>query len=275
MMDLMTMKPVGDAEFKLIRRLIYEEAGIHIKDSKKTMVANRLRKRLESHGIDSYKAYYDYLTKSPDGKQELSEFINCLTTNETFFFRHSEQIDYLVETLMPRLSASRAGRIRIWSAACSSGEEPYSIVIRLLDDKKSNLIDRVDIIGSDINQSMINSAKAGFYKYYAVQRMPESLCKRYFEKNEDGLFLLSGMIRNHVHFYQANLLEPFSHGRFDVIFCRNVMIYFDKSSKNTVLENLYENLKPGGFLITGYAESLLNNKTHFKYIKPTIYQKTE
>jgi len=267
------MQSINEMEFKLIKRLIFSETGVYLKDHKRSMVSNRLRKRLETCGMDTYKKYYDFLTKNPDGKQELTEFVNCLTTNETFFFRHSEQIEYLTEIILPQMMEKQK-RIRIWSAACSSGEEPYSIAMQIREKMGCNALKSIEIIASDINRNMILKAKAGLYKPYAVQRMPIDYKKKYFTDVED-LFMLSDTIQNQVQFYQSNLLEPFRHGQFDVIFCRNVMIYFNQDSKSRALTNLYGGLRTQGYLITGYAESLLNNQNLFQFIQPAIYQKAD
>jgi chemotaxis protein methyltransferase CheR len=269
---------VTHGEFELFRDLIYKKAGIHLKDSKKILVANRLRKRMDAHGLNCYTQYYKILIKAPDGQNEIQEFINALTTNETYFFRHPEQFEYLTDILMPKLLESRKpgpkAPVRIWSAACASGEEPYSIAIQIHESKPNSDLIPFEIIGSDINCDMIQKAKAAVYSAYATGKMKPVLRDRYFikEPNAECYHLAQG-IRKNVRFFQGNLLDSFPQGQFDVIFCRNVMIYFDQGTKDRVLSNLHRSLNPGGYLITGYAESLMNTEHPFQYLKPTIYQK--
>ncbi len=266
---------INDKEFQLIQTLIYHHAGIFLKDHKRTMAANRLRKRLESFGFSSYLRYYQFLTRDPEGNKELAEFINCLTTNETYFFRHPEQFAFLIEQLMPELMRRKGQtKIRIWCAACSSGEEPYSIAM-LLDDWLSDAEWRsIEIVGTDINQRMLDKAKEGLYGSYSVSKMPKVYRLKYFTVNEKGdKFLLSETIKSRICFIKHNLIEPFHQRPFDVVFCRNVLIYFNEESKRKALANLHRSMKKGGHLIIDYALSLFNNQQFFTYRKPTVYQK--
>jgi chemotaxis protein methyltransferase CheR len=264
-----------DAEFSMIQRLIYDMAGVYIKNHKKAMVINRLRKRLENYGFESYKKYMDYIANHPDGNRELIEFVNCLTTNETYFFRHVEQLDLLTDRLIPeRLRALKDGsKLRIWSAACSSGEEPYSIAILIHHKFKSDTQSQIEILASDINMEVLEKAKQGLYKTYALQKIPAYFKNGYFMSCNEDLFRIDRRIQKMVHFFRHNLLEPNMQGPFDIILCRNVMIYFDIESKNRALSHIQKSLKTGGFLITGYAESLFRTLTDLKYIQPTLYSR--
>jgi len=267
--------PVSDAEFQLIQKLIYTTAGVYIKSHKKTMVANRLRKRLEAYGFHSYKQYYDFITKTLEGRQELIEFVNCLTTNETFFFRHGEQLDYLVEKIIPQQLSelNSSEKLRIWSSACSSGEEPYSVAMLINQKFKPETVQQIEIMASDINIQVLDKAKQGHYKSYALQKVPSFFKKYYFEKKSEDHYILAETIKKMVHFFRHNLLELNPHGKFDIILCRNVMIYFDMVSKNKALQQLNRCLKKGGYLMTGYAESLFRTETTLKYMRPTLYYK--
>ncbi|MBN2102900.1 protein-glutamate O-methyltransferase CheR [bacterium] len=267
--------PVSDAEFQLIQKLIYETAGVYIKSHKKTMVANRLRKRLEAHGFSRHKQYYDFITKTPEGRQELIEFINCLTTNETFFFRHGEQLDLLAEKIIPQLLSELkpSEKLRIWSAACSSGEEPYSIAILLHHKFRPDVLKRIEIVASDINIQVLEKAKQGDYKPYALQKVSPFFKGHYFEKKSEDKYHLIRPVKEMVQFFRHNLLESNHHGKFDIILCRNVMIYFDIESKKKTLGQIDLCLKKGGYLMTGYAESLFRIETTLKYIQPTLYFK--
>lgn len=272
------MQTVNDSEFRLIKRLVYDSTGIFLKNHKKTMVANRLRKRLNELGFDNYKSYYDYITKEQAGHQELSECINCLTTNETFFFRHHEQIEYLIENILPEIRSQKKSnqKIRIWSAGCSSGEEPYTMMI-LMDKKlKQEELEQIEVIASDINETMIDRARQGIYSNYALQQMPKYYKTKYFHKEpKNEQYNIIQKIKDQVQFHHHNILDTFHQGKFDVIICRNVFIYFDKESKEKALKNILFSLRHKGFLIIGFAESLINQKTHFTYIKPTFYRRVE
>jgi chemotaxis protein methyltransferase CheR len=274
-MPYMATHQITEAEFQLIQQLIYSMAGVYIKSHKKTMVANRLRKRLETYGFNNYKKYYDFITAIPEGRRELIEFVNCLTTNETFFFRHGEQLEMLVEKLIPQ-RLSELGpfeKLRIWSAACSSGEEPYSVAMLIQNKYKQDILNRIEILASDINMEVLEKAERGRYKPYALQKVSAQFTKQYFKKESEDQYILSGPVKKMVQFSRHNLLEFNAHGKFDIILCRNVMIYFDMESKNKVLNQLYKSLKTGGYMITGYAESLFRTETTLKYIRPTLYQK--
>jgi len=269
----------SDHEFRMIQRLLYDRSGIHLKESKKTLVSNRLRKRLSACGLGSYKKYVDMLTKDPKGSAELTHFVDALTTNETFFFRHPEHFEYLIRTAIPQaIQRRRAGtadrRIRIWSAACSSGEEPYTIAMCLHCHADRYREWTFEILASDISSNVLEKAQNGLYSSYAVSKMPDAYRRRYLTWDpRTERFLLHDEIRRMVRFHSANLLHPFPHGRFDLVFCRNAMIYFDAESKERVLANLYASLVPGGTLIVGYAESMLNRSGRFRYCMPTVFRK--
>lgn len=271
----MTSNTVNDTDFHRIQQLIYDLAGVHIKDHKKTMVANRLRKRLETLGFETYKKYVDHITSTPEGRTELIEFVNCLTTNETFFFRHGEQLDILVDKLIPNRLANTdlSNKIRLWSAACSSGEEPYSIAMLIRNKFKPDIMDRIEIWASDINAKVIEKAKQGIYRPYALQKVSSYYKKIYFRQLNEDHYHIVPEIKNMVTFFRHNLLDINPHGKFDFILTRNVMIYFDLDSKNKVLLKLNASLKEGGYLMTGYAESLFRTETTLKYMQPTLYYK--
>lgn len=272
------MTTVSTSEFQLFQKLIYDKTGIHLRSCKKVLVTNRLRKRLAAHGLTSYKKYYDLLTKSAAGRDEMDRFVDALTTNETYFFRNAEHFDYLSDTILPevmdRKEKLRSNRIRIWCAACSSGEEPYSLAI-LLHEREENFAPwDISIVGTDISQEMIKKAKLGIFNRYAVSKMPEEYRDRYFEYHTDtNRYHLKDIIKNRVSFSRRNLLQSFPYGKVDIIFCRNTMIYFNKDSKQRVADNLYASLNRGGYLIVGYADNFLQNQTPFQYIKPTVFKK--
>lgn len=272
------MKSVNESEFQLIRRLIYKKTGIFLNDHKKTMLENRLRKRLNTLGIESYKRYYDFIAKDPAGRHELSECIDCLTTNETFFFRHAEQIEYLVGHVVPELLAKRknTSKVRIWSIGCSSGEEPYSIAILLDKQIRQNERDRIEIIASDISRSVIERARQGVYTDSTLRQITQQDKNKYFTLHKDtGVYRINPKIRERVRFYVHNVLDTFRQGLFDVIICRNVLIYFNSESKEKALTKMLRCLESDGYLIVGFVESLIGQKLHFTYIKPTVYRRLE
>ena len=267
---------VSKDEFKLFRDLIYRKAGIRLKDSREFLVANRLRKRMDAHGLSCYYQYYNLLTRAPDGRNEMQKFIDALTTNETYFFRHPEHFNRLTDVLIPDiLKGKPAGSaVRIWSAACASGEEAYSIAIQVRERRPATAPGDFEILGSDINLDMIGKANIAAYSAYATDKMSPVLRERYFIREMDReVYHLGQNIRKMVRFHQANLLDPFPYGQFDAIFCRNVLFYFDGGTRDRVISLLHRSLAPGGYLITGYAESLMNCGHPFRYLRPTLYQK--
>lgn len=268
---------VSTTEFKLFQKLMYQETGVHLRDSKKTLVSNRLRKRLTAYGLQSYKKYYDLLTKSSSGRDEIPQFVDALTTHETYFFRNPEHFDYLLETILPEVMNNKRNRnsnhIRIWCAACSTGEEPYSLAI-LLQEKKFYEEWKFSIKGTDISRAVIQRAEQGIFKPYAVAKMKAQYKDKYFTGDPEAKYYhLNDTIKNKVSFHQLNLLESFPYGKVDIILCRNAMIYFNRESKQIVADNLYNTLTTGGYLIVGYADNFIQNQTNLQYIKPTVYKK--
>jgi len=281
------LTPLSEGEFKLFQKLVYERAGIHLKDSKISLVANRLRNRLRALSLASYRAYYDLVLKDRD---ELVKCIDAITTNETYFFREPKQWEYLQSDLLPKLLArnktSRA--LRIWSSASSTGEEPFTIAIFLRERIPDFSSWNVTIIASDINAQVLQKAKAGVYKHYAVSRMEPAMVKRHFTVEEvaaaanapgrsvlsnDNLYHLKPEIRSMVQFKQHNLLQRYPLMKFDIVFCRNVLIYFDQESKTKVLTNIYDVLQPDGYLFLGAAEGMMGIHLPFETLKPSIYRK--
>lgn len=267
---------VSELEFKKIKKFVYEIAGIYLKESKKPLVSNRLRKRLYALGFDSYMKYYNFITKTEEGKKELQNFIDALTTNETYFFRNPKHFEFLEKVFLPEIVNARENKsrnIRIWSAACATGEEPYSIAMLFREKIKDYCSWNLQISASDINRNVVEDAGRGVYKLRAVEKMPKYYLSRYFLKDKDDFYRLNSNIIKMVKFCNHNLLDEFKYSNFDCVFCRNVMIYFDDKSKNAVYENLSKVLRPGGFLVIGHAESLIKCDLPFKYVRPSIYQK--
>lgn len=269
------MIDITDAEFNALRDLLYARTGIRLNDGKRALVINRLRTRLAATKKHSYAEYFSLL-KTETGP-ELVEFINAVTTNETFFFRHDEQFSYLTNTLLPRLIQQRQAQGRhelvIWSAACSTGEEPYTLAI-LLDsffEKHPGWTFR--IMATDINTEVLEDAKNAVFSDRSLQLVKKRHEMRWFKplREKPGFYELSPEIRRHVRFREHNLMKPAPYHGVDLLFVRNVMIYFDKASKNSAVSHLAAALEPDGYFFISLAETLNDVRTDLEYLKLGIY----
>lgn len=266
-----------DSEFKLFQSFIYDKSGIRLQDHKKALVENRLRKRLRELNIDNYRSYYNYLTSVQGTQQELPKFLDAITTNETYFFRHDPLWKFIMSVWLPKISETRkSGAITVWSAASSTGEEPYSFAMAVREALPARA-KNVRILASDLSQEVLMTAKQGLYRPYAVSRMPKHLLTKYFTKTEnpktgEDRFQLSNDILSMVQFRQHNLKNPAFVQNCDLILLRNVMIYFDGPTKSLVLNNVIKALTPEGHLCVGEAESLTNLVDGFIYVQPSIFR---
>ncbi len=267
------MITLKDNTFKQLRDFIYEKSGIYISDTKKYFIENRLGKRLEERKVGSFEDYL-YLLKYDTGNVELNVLFDKITTNETFFFREVKQLDVFVKDIVPMiLKDKKSPKLRIWSAACSTGEEPYTLAMMLMESPSLKGA-AFEIFSTDISESVIKSAKAASYGQYSVRNVPESYKKKYFKANSSSEFLLSPLVKSKIKFMVLNFMDDRKMKAMrdmDVIFCRNVLIYFDNKAKLKVVTGLYESLKPGGYLFIGMAESLHNTTKAFR---PNIINKT-
>ncbi|MBF0101211.1 MAG: protein-glutamate O-methyltransferase CheR, partial [Desulfobacterales bacterium] len=244
-------------ESRLFQDLVYKIAGIRMDDRKHALIQNRLRKRLIATGMQSYREYYDYIISS-NHADELQECLNQLTTNETFFFRHKNQWDFFTQVFIPEWiqSHKNGDMIRIWSAAASTGEEAYSSAIALYELMPHDKGFHISIEATDINQDVLDRAERGVYREYAVQKLTKACLTKYFQYDEKTeTYMLCDTIRKLVRFKKHNLLLPTHGPPFDLIFIRNVMIYFDDKSKEIVIQNIAKRLKTG-YVILGGAETL-------------------
>ena len=260
-----------DQEFAQFRDMIYRIAGISMSPAKKQLVSSRLAKRLRHHNLTSYGEYFRLIT-SPHGKAELQVAVDSLTTNETHFFREPKHFDFLRQRVVP---ARKTGRgLRIWSAACSSGEEPYSIAM-LLDELLGN--EPWEVVASDISARILEKARSGLFPVARVPEIPKPYLNRYCLKGvgeHDGTLLIEQSLRDRVRFMQHNLTEtPDRLGEFDVIFLRNVMIYFDQETKRQVVSRLLPLLRPGGHFLVGHSESLNGVTDAMQLVVPSVYRK--
>lgn len=259
-------------EFERFRALIHRIAGISLSAAKKPLVAGRLAKRLRHHQLDSFDAYFRLITSADNGA-ELQVAVDLLTTNETHFFRESRHFDFLREKVLP---AYRPGRpFRVWSAASSSGEEPYSIAMLLADC----LGDAPwEVAASDISTRVLEKARSGLYAMERAKDIPRHYLTRFCLKGvgqQEGMFLVERGLRSRVQFMQVNLNDSLPRlGEFDVIFLRNVMIYFNQDTKRQVVERMLPLLRPGGHFIIGHSESLNGVNEMLKPIMPSVYRRS-
>ena len=269
-----SVAPLSNKTFQLFRELIYRETGIHMRDSKRILVANRLRKRVISLGMQSYDQYYDFLTTEKQGREEIPFFINAVSTNETYFFRGDSHFETLKSVILPELFKKKHS-IKIWSAGCSTGEEPYTICMTILEEAGLLWRGDVEIVATDINTKVIGEAEQGVYSGRTLKYMPPELMKRYFSHLGKGQYRLKEEIRSKVCFHSHNLLKDDAPDKgFDIIFCRNVMIYFDKQTQRRLVDGLFSQaLLPDGYLFIGHSESLIGCSDNFKYarFKAPIY----
>jgi chemotaxis protein methyltransferase CheR len=269
-----------DETFKQLRDFIYERSGIFIPDNKKYFIENRLGRRVQEKNLKGYEDYL-YILKYGSDKNELNIMFNLVTTNETFFFREPQQFDIFGGELLRRVmdENTKSGRldIKIWSAACSTGEEPYTMAMILLERPEVNAF-RKEIYASDISESVLNSAKAGVYGSYSVRNIPDVYIKKYFT-NTNQQYSISPTLKSMVRLMKVNLMDERDVRTIkgvDIIFCRNVLIYFDDKAKQKAVSLLYDALRPNGYLFVGTSESLHNVTRAFKPVvinKVIVYQK--
>jgi len=267
------LRPLTRAEFEQIRRLAYERFGLDLREGKQQLVSARLGKKLRESPFRTFREYCEHVAGDCSG-EALAEMIDALTTNYTSFLREKAHFDFL------RAQAAELagrGRIAIWSAACATGEEPYSIAISLLEELGWEARSRIRILATDISNRALETARCGAYPAERFEDFPAALLPRYFLRGEgqwEGWRRVKREIREMVEFGRLNLIEPFGRAeKFAVIFCRNVMIYFDKPTQEDLVERLADCLEPGGYLLTGHAESLLGGRHSLEYVCPAVYRK--
>lgn len=261
--------PMQEEEFRLLRDLVHEHCGIRFRDDLRYLLERRLWPRLQALGLDRWHAYYLHLRFDPGRAEELAEAIDVLTTNETYLYREPLQLRAFSQEILPGLATSLAGerRLRVLSAGCSTGEEPYTISILLRDSGLFQGWD-VEVLACDISRRVLAAARQGAYRDHAF-RNPEAEAMRRWFSLRGGRWVVDDAIRKSVRFFHANLLDEralASVGRLDAIFCRNVMIYFDVSARRRVLRRFHEKLREGGYLLLGHSESLLHVTADFELV---------
>jgi len=269
--------PLNNDVFKRFRALVYRECGINLTDHKRAMFSSRLQRRLSQLGLTSFQDYYD-LVVGGHSDAELTTMLDYISTNQTEFFREPHHFTFLRERVLPELAVDKT--VRIWSTACSSGEEPYSIAMTLSDTIASPSTWNCRILASDISTRMLAKAATGQYSHEKINSLSSDLVRRHFllgKGNRRELVKIKPHIANMAVFRRINLMDdryPIK-SLLDVIFCRNVMIYFDRETQAKVLARLSRYLKPGGYLFLGHAETMQGISDAFHYLAPTIYRKQE
>lgn len=273
---------LSTGDFRRLASFIHEQLGIRIPDFKRGMVESRLRKRLNTLGMNSYKDYCDYLFSKNGMNKEVYEFTDVITTNKTDFFREPHHFSYLSEKAVPelvsRIGAGRSRPFKVWSCACSRGDEPYTIAMVLNEYKKKEISFDFNILATDISTRMLTTAAKGVYDDSVIQPIPHDYRKKYLLKSKDrskGLIRIRPEIRNKVVFRRLNLMnKDYRLGvKFDVLFCRNVIIYFDKPTTEKLIFRLCQVLTPGGYLFMGHSELLDVGLYPLVQVAPTIYKK--
>ena len=270
-MQILRLKP---HEFEAIRRLAYEKFGLDLRAGKEELVAARLGKRMRQEGFESFDAYYQHVVGDVSG-EALIGMIDALATNHTSFLREADHFDFLRDSVLPGLRDRP--RIELWSAACSTGEEPYTLAFLLADQLGGGALHKLRILATDISTKALAAAKAAVYPAERFGAVPPGWLRQFLLRGEGrwlGSYRVKPELRSQVEFARLNLVQPFSQTTlFPVIFCRNVMIYFDKATQEGVVNRLAACLEPGGYLFIGHAESLIGMRHNLSYVRPAIYRK--
>jgi len=268
--------------FSRFAELIYEKCGVKMSPAKKTMLMARLSKRLRHLEMTSFQDYYDYVT-SPEGfSEELVHMINVVTTNKTDFYREPDHFDFLMNKALPSIIEMRKGiglnKLNVWSAGCSTGEEPYTLCMFLSEffEKKQG---DYGILATDISTRVLDAAKKAIYSRTVIQPIPDKIRRKYLMRGkgfQEGFFRIVPELRKKVNFRRLNLLEGNDFGikmKLDVIFCRNVIIYFDRQTQIRLFKKFYDQLKPGGYMFVGHSETLNNVNRDFIPVDSAVYRK--
>jgi chemotaxis protein methyltransferase CheR len=271
---------ITDADFQKFAEFFYRKTGIHFDEGKRYFVDKRLIERIEATGAGSFRSYFVALRFEADGA-EMQQLVNLMTVNETYFFREAYQFDCLVNSLLDEVAARKrpGSRIRIWSIPSSTGEEPYSIAIYLLERWAG--IDRydVEILSSDIDTQVLSLAQRGVYSPRSVQHLPPAYLKKYFTRHGDEDWRISRDLVSAVEFSRVNLAESADTRKFrdiDIIFCRNLLIYFDDLSRRVAAEAMFDTMSPGGFICLGHSESMSRMSSLYtvrRFPDAMVYQK--
>lgn len=274
--DGFIMAVLKQSDFEKISQIVYQLSGIRLMSGKEELVRSRLMKRLRALSISSFSKYLQYM-ENDRSSLELSIMVDLLTTNKTSFFREKQHFEFLRAHILPILRARSLGA-RVWSAGCSSGEEPYSIAMLMHEEWPDAAQTGIRILATDISARMLNKARIGEYQRDDVLEVPPlmlSNCFTLVRNNPERIYRVNENIRNMIRFGRLNLMGEWPmKGGFDVIFCRNVMIYFDTETQQELVRRFYKMINPGGYLLIGHSESLAAASCGFKYIQPATYTKS-
>lgn len=280
----LSSKPkLSNETFVLLRDMIYARSGIYFADTKKYLLETRLARRLEEKNLKTFEDYYYFLNYDPQKEKELVHVVNCIVTNETSFFRDMAQLESFSKGVVPKVVEEKAKAggpkvFRVWSAASSTGEEPYTLAMMLLEEGLGSKGWSIEVYGSDISDNVLRSCEAATYDRYSLRNTPEQYVRKYFASNGDS-FSVSKKVQELVKFRKINLVDSVETRvmkGMDVVFCRNVLIYFDDSSKKKAVGHLYDSLAKGGYLFVGFSETLHNVTRLFRPVsieRSMVYQK--
>lgn len=270
---------VSDAELQRYADLVYRKTGIRISPQKKTLLSNRLRRRLKETGINSYAEYYEYLTKLPPRHPEWDAFLQEITTHETYLFRDELQWQWFRKVFLPEMASLRRGplkTLRIWSAACSTGDEAFTAACCIAAELPDLPAWKITILGTDIGSGAIEQARTATFGERAMRLVPEDFKRRFFEKLPNAeVWRAKPILTQWTTFRQHNLMDPLPERPFDLIFLKNVLIYFDSGSKRVVLEHVVKVLRPGGYLVVGAAEGVADLVPGMQRLQPWLYRKPQ
>ena len=270
-----------DKDFYEIKEMLYDKFGINLTEHKRSLVTGRLRKLATQKGFASFTEFIEYVKKDESGER-ISEFIDKMSTNHTFFFRENQHFEFLSKKVLPEISQklieANEKDLRIWCAAAATGEEPYSIVMTLMDFFKNSYPQwKAGLLATDISSKALATAKAGIYPSERAMQIPETMRRRYLKNIGEDTWEFSPRVRKEITFRRLNLMNaefPFRK-QFHVIMCRNVMIYFDKPTRQELVRKLYRWTAPGGYLFIGHSESIRGETCPYDYISPAIFRKRD
>ncbi|MBN2802634.1 MAG: protein-glutamate O-methyltransferase CheR [Deltaproteobacteria bacterium] len=272
------MMNITDSEFKKISELVYTRYGINLTDKKKSLVVSRLQKLLRTEGFVNFDSYYQHLLSDKTGKG-LTELVNRISTNFTYFWREPDHFEHLKNVVLPelaqKLKAKNDHDIRLWCAAAATGEEPYMLAMVMRDFLGADAYKwKGGLLATDISDRALQVAQKGIYPSKTLNKLPPHYLKKYFKKVSDDEWQVVDEIRNDVTFRKFNLMGPLTFKKkFHIIFCRNVMIYFDVPTKDGLVQRLYDGTEDEGYLYIGHSEALGRNKCPYKYVNPALYRK--
>ncbi|WP_291316107.1 protein-glutamate O-methyltransferase CheR [Desulfuromonas sp.] len=273
------LMPISDREFQLLRDLIYERFGINLTDQKRSLLVSRLQKILRGTGFGSFQDYYEYLVKTQDRKA-FSQLIDLVSTNHTYFNREKAHFDYFLKTALPavveQLKKENRRDLRIWCAGCSSGEEAYMLLMLMFEFFGSEYSQwDAGLLATDISERILATAQAGIYPEERVSQLPEQMKRKYFRRLADGTWQAGDRLKQEATFRRLNLMNerfPFKKP-FQIIFCRNVMIYFDGPTREALVKRFHQSTDPGGYLFIGHSETLGRDQSLYRYLMPAAYRK--